>query len=361
MADMFDYLVWRGDLSFSEIAPNEIDAAILSMIVYIDFARLTASEGKLAQFAEHYCIDDEYGSVKLGLIVPSKNINKLFCLSSKSRRFSQIEVVDYTAYTNERENCQFAAATFLLPGKRTFVVFRGTDDTIVGWREDCCLAFSEQIPAQKMALEYLDAAAVKYPDRKIYVAGHSKGGNLALYSATYCKSETKESLAKVYCFDGPGLSKKMVASDEFSQVQRKLNIYIPQSSYIGIMFERGKKYKVVESRGKGPYQHDCFSWVLRGPRFAKLDEMSSRGKKNEEQFRIGMDSMTLEEKKDFVETFFSIIDSTGVKTLTDFTDDGAKKLTALVKSYSGLDKKKRDLMSAIIFKMFDFKRNKDSE
>ncbi len=360
MAGFFDYLAWRGDLSFSEIAPNEIDAAILSMIVYIDFDKLSYKGKTLSECAEGYIMDDEFGSVKLGLIVPSKNINKLFCLSSKSRRFSPIEICDYVAYTNERENCQFAAATFLLPGKRAFVVFRGTDDTIVGWHEDFCLSFSEQIPAQKKALEYLEAAAQKYPERKIYVAGHSKGGNLALYSTTYCSEETREKLAKIYCFDGPGLSRKMVASEGFKLLQRKRNIYIPQSSYIGIMFERGKKYKVVESRGRGPYQHDCFYWEVQGPRFVRLNELSSKGKRNEEQFRTGMDSMTLEEKREFVDTFFSIVAFTGAKTLSDFSDGGVKKLIVLIKTYSGLDKKKKDLMLALILKLFDFKKEKEA-
>ena len=359
MGYVFEYLKWRGDISFAEKRLSEIDSMILSMIVYVDFAAVCNKDDEyMRDAAGGYCIDNEYKGVKLGLIIPSKKINRLFCEAAQCRRFATVRISDYVAKTSEEEICQFAAATFHLPGKRMVVTFRGTDDTIVGWREDFCLSFCDEIPAQRMAVEYLETMAKKYPDEKIYVTGHSKGGNLSLYAATRASDEVKLRLVKVYCHDGPGLSYKMINSDEFQSIKRKVAIYLPQSAVIGTMFENGGKYTVVKSNAIGAVQHDPFSWELDGPTFARLDSLSDRGKKNEEQFRSRIGKMTLEDKREFVDTFFSMVDSTGAKTLSDFSGKGIKKFALMIKNYGGLDKEKREIMLALLLRLFDIGKEK---
>ena len=359
MTNMLDYIKWRGDLSFSEKSPNEIDSVIFSMLVCIDLGALcVGDELMIAEAGKKYCPDGNYDSIDLGLIMPSKIINKMFCDCAETKRFGKVRITDYDARTSEAECYQFAAATFHLPGKQMIVTFRGTDDSIAGWREDCRLSFLDEIPAQRFAVEYLEMIAEKYPDEKIYLAGHSKGGNLAVYSAVNCREEIKERIARAFCHDGPGLSYSMVKSDKYRAMQRKLSIFVPQSSYIGIMFEKGEKYTVINSTGKGLLQHDPFTWVLDGPKYQRLPELSEKGKKNEEQFRARMRKMTSKEKEEVVETLFSIVDKTGAKTLTDFTEGSGKKLVALVKGYNGLDREKRELIVTILRKFFDFKINK---
>ena len=357
VADMYEYLKWRGDISFAEKRFCEIDSIILSMIVYVDYDALGLTDGAcLSDLARDYCLDNEYNSVKLGLIVPSKKINKLFCSAAKTRRFGSARVSDYIAKTSEDEVCQFAAATYHLQGKRMVISFRGTDDTLIGWREDFCLSYVDEVPAQRLAREYLDAIAKKYPDERIYVVGHSKGGNLSLYAATKASPDVKERIVRVYCHDGPGLSYSNISSPDFAAIKRKVEIYLPQSSVVGTMFERGDKYVVVRSSALGAVQHDPFSWELDGPVFIRLSSLSERGKKNEEQFRERMKQMSAEEKREFVDLFFSIVSSTGAKTLSDFSGKGIKRIAVVLKNYSGLEKEKRELMISLLLRLFDFKK-----
>ena len=359
MADMFEYLKWRGDISFAEKRLCEIDSIIFSMMVYVDFEALGLRDvGNICDLAKDYCPDNEYSSVSLGLIIPSKKINKLFCSAAKSRRFGGVRISDYVTKLSEEEVCQFAAATYHLPGKRMAVTFRGTDDTLIGWKEDFCLSYVDEIPAQRMAVRYLEEIAKKYPDERIYVLGHSKGGNLSLYAATKASSEVKERIVRVFCHDGPGLSYTNITSPAFAEIKRKVAVYLPQSSVIGTMFERGDKFSVVKSSAIGAVQHDPFSWELEGPTFIKLSSLSERGKKNEEQFKARMMQMSNDERREFIELFFSIVRSTGATTLSDFSGRGVKKIVLVLKNYSGLNKEQRDLMLALLLKLFDFKKEK---
>ena len=360
VSDVFEYLKWRGDISFAEKRLSEIDSMILAMIVYVDFAAIFNGESSyMCDAACGYCVGDEYKSIKLGLIIPSKKINRLFCEAAKTRRFANVLVSDYVSHTREDEVCQFAAATFHLPGKRMVISYRGTDDSIVGWREDFCLSFSDEIPAQRMAVEYLEKIAKKYPDERIYLTGHSKGGNLSLYAATRASDEIKARLVKAYCHDGPGLSHEMISSDDFQSIKRKVAIYLPQSSFIGTMFDNGGKYTVLKSTALGAVQHDPFSWELDGPAFIHLESLSDRGRKNEEQFRARVGAMTLDEKREFVNTFFEMVNSTGAKTLSDFSGKGVKKLALMIKNYTGLDKKKREIMLALLLRLFDIRKSNE--
>ena len=351
-----EYLKWRGDLTFTADCFNEVDGSILAMLSYIDYKKFFNGEVVMREAIKTYCPNKKYDSVKLGLILPSKKINELFCAAGETIRFGSVRVSDYESKTSIDDNCQFAAVTFHLPNRRAVIAFRGTDDSLVGWREDCFMAFCEEVPSQGLAVSYVERIAEKYPDEKLYVAGHSKGGNLALYSTVKCSDEARGRIIRAYSYDGPGFTKSLVTSDSFKAAQRKLVTIVPQSSFVGTMFDVAGHYTVVNGTVRGALQHDSFTWEVEGARFKRLDELSERGKKNAKQFKDSMDRMSEQEKREFVETLFSIIESTGAKTLTDITNGKFKSIGALIKNYNGLNKEKKELMLGLVLKLFDFKK-----
>jgi hypothetical protein len=198
--------------------------------------------------------------------------------------------------------------------------------------------------------------AEKYPKEKFYLVGHSKGGNLAVYAAVKCKDELKCRIVRVYAYDGPGFSKEFTRSKDFSAVSRKLSFIVPQSSFIGTMFDTKGKYTVVNGTVHGPYQHDCFTWAVEKNSFVRLPELSDRGKKNALHFNQSMERMTNEEKRELADSLFEAIESTGAKSLTDFSSGTLKKLVTMIKNYNGMDKEKRAFTVSLILKLFDFKK-----
>ncbi len=160
-----------------------------------------------------------------------------------------------------------------------------------------------------------------------------------------CSADVQDRIIKVFCGDCPGLSASKVASDEFRKMQRKLTVLIPQSSYIGVMFEKGERYTVVKSVGRGLRQHNPYTWVLDGPDFIKLDSLSEQGKRNEMQFRARMEKMSGDEKRELVETLFEIVESTGARTLSEISASRLQTIILAVKTYSGLEREKKNIVN----------------
>ncbi len=360
MSNLIDYVIWRGDLTFSDNRFNAVDNFILSMTTYIDYDKIFINYNprvkvSIAVAAREFCNTTTDKDVHLGVLMPSKNIRKIFELMGRSKRFSTVEISDFVNDIDYKQEMQFCAVTYHLTDKEMFVCFRGTDDTLVGWKEDCKLSYLNKIPAQDRAVEYLEEVARKYPEKRIYVGGHSKGGNLAKYSAIYCDDTIKDRIIFIFNNDGPGFLPGVIDEKKLSPVERKIRNYIPQSSLFGQMFESHGTKTIIKSSQKGLHQHDCFSWQVRGAGVVSLKNLSSMGERHNQMFESRVMSVPIEKRSEVVDLFFNIIDQTGAKTLLDFTEDKFTKASMAMKGVRQLDKEQKALMSMLLTQLLDIK------
>ena len=236
MANLFDYVYWRGDLSFHTSAFNEVDNLVFSEICYIDFERainkFPCEEKTLLKDA----IEDVFSHVPkdqmvLGLIVPNA-IVELIDKVKDCKRYSHVEVSNYiNKVSNKHGALQFSAMCFHLSDELIYVAFRGTDDSLIGWQEDIDMVCDFPVPAQKRALKYLEKIAKMYPEATLIVGGHSKGGNLATYSAIYASDEVKNRICRVYNNDGPGFVKEKIDIEKYNSIHHKIIRIIPEMKY----------------------------------------------------------------------------------------------------------------------------------
>lgn len=360
MSNLIDYVIWRGDLTFSDNRLNAVDNFILCMVTYIDYHRIFTNYNphvkfNMAQAAEEFCDHTTDKDVHLGVLMPSKNIRKIFELMGKSKRFAPVEISDFVNEIDYQQEMQFCAVTYHLTDREIFVCFRGTDDTLIGWKENCKLSYLDKIPAQDRAVKYLETVAGKYPNKKIYVGGHSKGGNLAKYSAIYCDDTIKDRIAFIFNNDGPGFRSEVIDKKRLALVESKIRNYIPQSSLFGQMFESHGMKTIVKSSGKGIYQHDCFLWQVRGAGVVSLKNLSSMGEKHNQLFESRIMSVPMEKRQEVVDIFFDIIKQTGAKTLLDFSESKFSKASMAVKGVRQLDKEQKALMSMLVAQLLDIK------
>jgi len=360
MSNVFDYIAWRGDLTFKENRLNSVDNFIFCMLSYIDMNRIFLNYNPNVRFSlslasDEFCSNISEKEIRLGAILPSKDIRKLFEVAGRCNRFSKVEISDFVNRIDYSEEMQFCALTFHLSESEMFIAFKGTDDTLAGWKEDFKLSYLESIPSQKCAHEYLMSVANKYHDKKIYVGGHSKGGNLAKYAATYCDDTVKERIITVYNNDGPGFLADAIDIAEFEKIEPKVKNYIPQSSLVGQMFENRGQRIIVKSNVRGIYQHDCFSWQVKGAGVVALKKISRDGEKNNKFFDNSIMKMSPDERREFVKIFCEIIDQTGAKTLMEISEAKFKSVSSVMKSFKNLDKDKKALMYMFISRLMEAK------
>ena len=346
MASILDYLDWRGDITFAERPFNEVDNLLLAELSYLDFDGIVP-----ADFAAAVPLPDAVAAftkrtphAEMGVLVPDK-IPGLGQKMAASARFHEVMLSGCVCKLNEATETQFAALCAALPDGTIYAAFRGTDDTIVGWKEDFNMAFTPEIPAQKYAAEYLRQVSGTLPFRPLLVGGHSKGGNLAVYAAVFCGQDVQKRILAVYNNDGPGFYSSLLSLPEHKPVAGKITTLLPESSVVGMLLEHEEAYQVVRSTQVGLMQHDGFSWQVKGERFEHLTELAEGGKIIDQTLRSFLRELTEPQRVQFVDTLFAILTCTDASTLTDLKEGGLKTASAMVKALQKLDKPTRKALT----------------
>ena len=342
-----DYLTWRGDIPFSVDPFNEVDNLVLCIISYLDFSRfpeLLTRNPKEAAALEDICArlteaDDQLGLSQLSYIPVARQ-------AAVCERFAGTRMFAFEDRSDAQT--QFAAVSFLLPDKSVFVAFRGTDTSLVGWKEDFNMSYLEAVPAQVRAAEYTAEIARICRWHKLRIGGHSKGGNLAAWAGLHLPRKVYDRLMDVYNNDGPGFNRSMTELPEYALLREKMHTFIPESSIVGVLLEHCEDYTVIASTAKSIMQHEALSWCTERNRFIHLEERSALGRRSDDVLRDWVGSMTPRERKEFTDAFFNILSMGGkAKTLDDVQEMGLSGAVALVKEFAGSDEKTRRILTEV--------------
>ena len=355
MANLMDYLDWRGDLTLAVSPFNEVDALILAELSFVDFEGIVPppevgrgvrlNEAAEAFFARHGGRD-----VDMGVLVPD-GISQMLRKLMASPRFCGMTLNGYEALLDDEVEEQFSALTIDLGNGSIYISFRGTDDTIVGGKEDLNMSFLEEIPSQKQAVDYVARIARQYPEKTIRIGGHSKGGNLAVYSAAKSSGDIQERIVAVHNNDGPGFIWDISKTPGHKRIAGRIHTVLPQTSVVGMLMEHEKHYQVVYSTYDGLYQHDGFSWQVKGTQFVHLDDFSREGKLVDEALSSWADSLNTQQREALAEALYSVFTATGAKTLSELNEEKLKSASAMLKTYKNLDRESRRMVSEM-FKIF---------
>ena len=313
MANILDYVQWRGDLTFTQDPPNAVDALVFSALSYVCYGGRAGTEPEkplyLREAAEEYfALEDRESRCRV------KNDLDLLHLAAASTRFGMTELVGYRDQLIPEQETQFAAMTFLLDDGSMFLAFRGTDYSLVGWKEDFNMTFQQTIPAQRMAQEYTRQMALEY-NRPMYLGGHSKGGNLAVFAAARSSPMIQSRMVAVYSNDGPGFTQYLMGDPGYLAMVPKIRTYIPQSSVIGMLLEHEEPYTVIRSKTVGLLQHDPYSWEVLGREFIPVQEITGSSQFVDATIKTWFAEMTNAERNQLVDVMFTLLGSGGVENV----------------------------------------------
>ena len=343
MANINDYLYWRGDVVICNAAPfNEIDDLILARFSYLPFDK-TFFSGRDAMGS--FCkVMKELEPEDFHLEGDREFIEAL----PTCARFRDMVVTDYKKSNDPEIEKQFSAITVHISADEIYLSFCGTDSTLVGWKEDFNMSFMENVPSQCAALLYARDVMDKYPKAKVHFGGHSKGGNLAVYAAICLDENYRSRILSVTNFDGPGFSGHFLDIHEFDGIVDRIKTFIPQDSVFGRIMDHAEDHEVVKSTAAYVYQHDIFSWQVERTTMNRLDDPTDDSNAACEALHRMLEDTSPEQRKLCVNLIYRILTSTDARTLADLKNIPWSKTPNILKSIISLGKKDWDAVGAVI-------------
>lgn len=346
MSDLFDYLTWRGDLPFSKAVPlNEVDGMILARVAYFPF--------ELFNWSSDYAFPDLCQKISE---LPEETLKlpgdlELRKVLSSSPRFSSCSFSDYQKNFNSKATEQFAAITIHMNEKEMCLAFCGTDATLVGWKEDLNMSFMVCVPSQGRALQYAEEMMIKYPNKKVYMVGHSKGGNLACYAAAFLPTGLAQRVLRVYSYDGPGFPDTVIQDPKMVRVRSKVQLFMPRDSIVGRIMNQIVEPVIIHSTNESIYQHDVYSWEVLGPKLVlSPDGATDFSTATGEAIKRVLSMTDPVQRKAVIDIVFDFLGSSNAHTVAEVRESMSKNMLSYLKALQGLSSKQvGEVMEVVSF------------
>ncbi len=359
MSNIFDYFNWRGDLTIDKDGFNNVDALILSRISSLPFDNIVPQEFDssitIYEAANLMFSNDEYKKY----IFWDRDVD-LLKYAAFNPRFQNLKLSGYVNLIEQTQQMQFCAVTIELYKDIHFISFRGTDNSIVGWQEDFNMYYMFPLPSQKKSVEYLENAAKKLSGTFI-LGGHSKGGNLAVYSSAFCSPYVQQRIKDVFNHDGPGFAAEVIQKSCFEAVKNRVHTYVPQSSIFGMMLEHEEDFIIIQSNEKGFGQHDIYSWEIKRTNLVELNKMSNLSMFFDHTLRDFVANLNIEQRKEFITGLFSLLENTDGDTFDEFGENFVKNSSVIMKTIKNMDGKTRKMILSTLMDFVKCAKNNFSD
>lgn len=351
MANLLDYVRWRGDIPLTSDNFNEIDALALSTAVYVKWGGIIPAigEGEFTTFEDAVpFVGDKYANEEMPLSTMfTDRIHFLIEAMARSVRFKDLHVMNYICINDRDMDQQFEAYTVEIDKKSAVIVFAGTDRSFAGWKENFMMSFRDSVPAQESATEYVNKVGKRY--KRLWLCGHSKGGNLSIYSGSMCSIRIQNKIEKVYNFDCPGFREQFFKRPEYLMIRNRVQSFYPAVSFVGMLMVHDEKYNVVDTSVDTIVAHNAFNWKVEGTKILCLESLKGKGAYYDIVSDEWLKSLTDDEKEEFVTSFFQLMEDAGVETTNDLWNLKVDNLMGFIKGFAKLDgKRKKNVFKVLL-------------
>lgn len=351
MKNMLDYIKEFGHVSFEERAFSEIDALVLTELEYLPLEKVVPSDENGENFVTVKEIAEYMQEHKQELfdenpMMITQERHEVSQVIADAPRFQSLKFFGVVSEWDKDTTKQFAAVTVEVEPSVRLVVFRGTDETLIGWKEDFLMTYSPLVAAQTDAKEYLAKQASLWGG-DLMISGHSKGGNLAIYAAATQVEDVQLRIVDIFCFDSPGLYRSVLETKGYQNIVPLAMRYIPQDSLVGLMLESEVPYVIVKSNATGAMQHSAMTWEIEDGQFIKMEKLTKNSQLNDQTFKKWTESVSDEELELFWNVFFELLFSVGIDTVNDLYGQFMHYVQEFLKAAGNMDEEKRELLTRI--------------
>ena len=353
MSTIFDYLDYVAYDSIYDRPFKELDILALTELTYLPFDRIVP-QGDTTNIEVRLSDAAELVDRTTDFIVTDQHLQLVDVLAT-SKRFKNLKLLNYVDEYDPDVQKQFAAMIYRLTMAVYLVVFRGTDDTLIGWKEDFHMTYMDHVPSQRRAASYLQHVMKEFPRGRFMVAGHSKGGNLAAYACSYLPDHLIERVDAIYCYDAPGLNKAIIETEGYQRIAHLVHRFVPQGSIVGMMLEVPEPATIVKSRAFGGFaQHDAFTWIVEKDGFVTLDQTSPDSQQTDETLKQWVRETSADERKKFFDTFFGIFLDAGIISINDLMNlKNFSKIKEIFQNAQDLDPTEREMLERLAKQLID--------
>ena len=353
MSTIFDYLDHVTYDSIYDRPFKELDVLALTELTYLPFDRIVP-QGDTTNIEVRLSDATDLVDRITDFIVTDQHLQLVDSLAT-SKRFKNIKLLNYVDEYDIDVQKQFAAMTYRLTMDVYLVVFRGTDDTLIGWKEDFHMTYMDHIPAQRRAASYLQHVMKEFPKGRFMVAGHSKGGNLAAYACSYLPDQLSEQVDAIFCYDAPGLNKSIIKTEGYQRIAHLIHRYVPQGSIVGMMLEVPEPATIVKSRAFGGFaQHDAFTWMVEKDGFVTLDQTSPDSQQTYQTLKQWVREVPDSQLKKFFDTFFGLFLDAGITSINDLRNlKNFSKIKEIFQNAQDLDPTERVMLERLAKQLLD--------
>lgn len=351
MKNMLDYIKEFGHVSFEERAFSEIDALVLTELEYLPLEKVVPIDENGENFVTvkeiaAYMKEHKKQLFDENPMMMTEERHEVSQVIAEAPRFQSMKFFGVVSEWDKDTTKQFAAVTVEVePGVR-LVIFRGTDDTLIGWKEDFLMTYSPLVAAQTDAKEYLAKQASLWGG-DLMVSGHSKGGNLALYAAATQEEDVQLRIVDIFCFDSPGLYRSVLETKGYQNIVPLAMRYIPQDALVGLMLESEVPYVIVKSDAVGAMQHSAMTWGIEDGQFIKVEKLTKNSLLNDQTFKKWTESVSDEELELFWNVFFELLFTVGIETVNDVYGQFMHYVQEFLKAAGEMDEEKRELLTRV--------------
>ncbi|MBQ9614311.1 MAG: DUF2974 domain-containing protein [Lachnospiraceae bacterium] len=379
METLLDYVKWMGSFGFDSVPLQDADVLILCVISYFDLTPVFSGEKKQVKVSDCAKMAEE-GTARLLITGGDMGNFDVFNAAVHSRRFGDLLMTDCVDILEEEPPLQFAAVTFHDPGRFSLIAYRGTDSSLAGWKENFMISFT-QTKAQEMAAGYAhrmisaacDLTAADDPDagdtnafvdtdtadcntttdaaadpagtgdsHKWYIAGHSKGGNLALYAGCMLTDEELDATERIYSLDGPGMCPEVIDIALIQRVDHKTSFIIPEFDVVGRLFEPAiTDTRIVRSYRDGIAQHSLPSWLIDHGGLALANKNAPGSLRLNQVIDEWIEDKSFDVRQTFIDELFGALSENGI---TDFEDMTLENLFDTLSSLKGISQTTKETL-----------------
>ena len=359
MGNLITYVQQYEAQTFEDKSLTDIDVLVLTEIAYLPFDEIVPKSFDVTEAISLNQLGKEFEKIKEKehennpFMITSERI-ELLEVVSKSQRYKDIKVFGFMNDIDDELTKQFAAVCYQWEEESRWIIFRGTDESLTGWKEDFMMTYSDLIPAQIDAIEYLRKQAELFSG-SLNISGHSKGGNLSLYASAMQEETVQDRIKQIYCWDAPGVHRSILGTEGYQRVVSKAKRYIPQDSIVGLMLESQVPYHIIESQGSGISQHSALMWNIEDDHFVELTELTKNSQLTDQTFKQWTEVVSDEDLKLFFDTFFELIFEMGVETVNDVYYNFRLYMQKFFEKAYQMDPEKREVLLRVGHLLFQIR------